>query len=186
MYRVTDNPRSKKTAALICDGLEKCLETKPLGSIHVKDIFEQCYVSRSTFYRLFDSIIDVLIYQCDCIMKERARIVKDMTFKNKTERALYCIGIWLAHPRLIKAIVDNNLGWILLQTHLKNQDYLQSIYPFAFEDKSKYDYFASILSSVICGALFVYFKHGEENIADAYKNVVESINAITAVFAPNE
>lgn len=162
MYRVTDNPRSKKTAALICDGLDKCLQTKPLDSIHVKDIFEQCYVSRSTFYRLFDSIIDVICYQCDCIMKEHARIAKDLTFKNKTERALYCIDIWLEHPRLLKAISDNNLGWVLLQTHLKNQDYLQSIYPFTFEDKGKSEYFAAILSAMICGALSVYFKHERE------------------------
>ena len=74
MYHISEDKRAVKSAELIWEGLEKCLAEKELKKIRISDINEKSYVSRATFYRLFDSIGDVLIYRCD-------RIFADLTVK---------------------------------------------------------------------------------------------------------
>ena len=110
----------------------------------------------------------------------------DKTFKSKTERAMYCISVWLSYPKLLQAIVDNHLEWILYQTHAKYEDYLKKIYPIPFEDDKRSDYFFAVLSSLICGSLSVYFKHQTDPVLDAYKTINECLAAIVKVFDPEE
>ena len=59
MYHVSNDLRAKNSAELICRGLEKCLKEKPLNKIKISDIYSKSFVSRSTFYRLFDSIVQI-------------------------------------------------------------------------------------------------------------------------------
>lgn len=183
MYHVTNDLRVKKSAKLISQGLEKSLKEKPFNKISINNICENCSVSRATFYRLFDSINDVFAYVCDEILVERLQMVESKTFTNKHEKALYCIKIWLSHPSLIKALVDNNLGWILYESHARNVALLKKIYNIPFDDEKQSDYFTSILSSLICAALFVYFKHGaNEPIENVYVTVCKCTNIIAESF----
>lgn len=156
MYRVSENARTKKTAILICEGLEKCLETKPLNQIRINDIYKQCYVSRSTFYRLFDSIMDVLLYECDCIIKEIFRNYESMRFKTKTDKALFEINAWLARPKFAKAIVDNNLGWVISDSYRRNEELVLSVYQIKDISQSQRDYFYSFMGSLIFSSIYIY------------------------------
>ena len=184
MYRISKSIRTKRSAALICEALEKCLEEKPFDKITIEDIRERCFVSRATFYRLFDELADVLSYECDNIFEERLRLAKSHEFADKKDRALYCIKIWLNHANLMKALVENNLCRILFNTHKKNADLLKKLYPIPFTDEKKADYFISILSSSICSALAIYFKHGAtEPIEDVYAAVCECMNVISESFS---
>ena len=183
MYHISNNKRTQKSAKLICEGLEICLKEKPFNKISVNDIYKKCFVSRSTFYRLFDSIIDVLSYECDNIFTERLKIIENHTFSSKKEQALYSIKIWLAHKSLIKALVENNLGWILYDTHRKNAELMKKLYQIHFANENQLDYFISILSSIICSSLFVYFRHNEtEFLEDVYKTVCNCISSINQSF----
>lgn len=66
MYHVSNDIRSKKSADLIWNGMKKCLLEKSLDKLHITDIYQKSFVSRATFYRLFDSLPDVIAYECDC------------------------------------------------------------------------------------------------------------------------
>lgn len=183
MYHISKDLRAQKSASLIRQGLERCLEEKPFEKIRVSDIYEKSFVSRATFYRLFDSITDVFAYECDCIMTEVLKTPDRPVFADKKEQALYCMNIWLSHPTLIKALIDNNLGWILYDTHAKHADLLKKIYPLPFESEEQAEYFISILSSLICGALSVYFKHGaSEPIEEVYQTVCACTSIIATTF----
>lgn len=153
------------------------------NKIRVNDIFKKSFVSRATFYRLFDSIADVLAYECNKIFAERMKVAENTTFANKTERAVYSATIWLSRPLLCKAIVDNNLYFILYETHRRNADLLKRIYNVSLPDKGKTDYFTSTLSSMICEFLSVYYEHGAaEQVEDVYKTVCQCIDIIANAF----
>ena len=63
MYHIKPDKRSQASAAEIVRGLEECLKTKPLKAITVSDLYRVTGISRATFYRLFDTPEDVLLYQ---------------------------------------------------------------------------------------------------------------------------
>ena len=97
MYHIANDIRAKKSADLIIQGLEECLQEKPLDKIKVIDIYNKTYVSRATFYRLFDNIYDVLSYQCDCLRDETIKSLENKSFNNKKEFAIHCLKLWLKH-----------------------------------------------------------------------------------------
>ena len=76
MYHIANDLRAKKSAELICQGLEECLKEMPLNKIHIVNIYKKCFVSRATFYRLFDTIEDVFAYECDLIREDTMKAVK--------------------------------------------------------------------------------------------------------------
>ena len=187
MYRVNDKPRVKKTAQLICQGLEACLDEKPLSKITVLDIHRKCFVSRATFYRLFDSVEDVLAYVCDEIFDKRLQAHQDMADASKKERALFVINIWLAHPKLIKAIIENNLGYLLYHTHIKHLDELKGLYPIPFSEPKKIDYFVGMLTAFMVGTLHVYYDHQEKDcFEEAYATVCDCISLIDRALTGNK
>ena len=184
MYHVSDDVRVQKSAKLICEGLGKCMEEKPFDKIKISDIYEKSFVSRATFYRLFDSKTDVLSYECDKLMSERAQTVEHADFSNKLDLAIYSINLWLSHKTLIKAIVENHLYWILYETHRKNADILKKIYNLPYSDEKQLDYFVANLTSLICCTLSVYFMHGaNEPIEEVYRTVCQCNNIIAEAIA---
>lgn len=92
MYHISEDKRAVKSAQLIWEGLEKCLQEKALATVRVSDINEKSFVSRATFYRLFDSVQDVLVYECDCIFTELTLELSKGSFSSNKELFLFIGG----------------------------------------------------------------------------------------------
>ena len=65
MYHIKNDKRCLRSAALIADALERLLDQKIFADISVSDLQRESGVGRSTFYRLFDNIDDVVTYLVD-------------------------------------------------------------------------------------------------------------------------
>lgn len=65
MYHVGSTKRSRDSAELIYYGIAICAQQQPLESITVSEIQRITGVARTTFYRSFDSVQDVLEWKCD-------------------------------------------------------------------------------------------------------------------------
>lgn len=65
MYHIKSDKRSQASANELARGLNICLKTMPLSTVTVSDLHRVTGISRATFYRLFDTIEDILVYQCD-------------------------------------------------------------------------------------------------------------------------
>ena len=161
MFHVANDLRAKKSAELICKGLEKCLEEKPLSKIRISDIYSKSYVSRSTFYRLFDNIEDVFAYECDIIRNETMKTLKEEGFSNKSAEVIYCMKRWLKHETLIKAIVENRMIGILYDSHIRNSQQLRKLYSLYNKDDSDFESFVYLLVSMIFAALSIYFQNNK-------------------------
>ncbi len=68
MYHIKDDQRAKRSAETIYTALVALMDERPFETIKVSDIVEKGDVGRSTFYRNFDLIEDVLRWRCDCAM----------------------------------------------------------------------------------------------------------------------
>jgi hypothetical protein len=77
MYRVQYDKRCSESCGLIYKALLDVLltsnPTKNINSITVTELAKRASVSRGTFYRHFDSVIDVLIWKSDSKMGESCK-----------------------------------------------------------------------------------------------------------------
>lgn len=65
MYHIKNDKRAQASSELICAGLLACMKEKPFARITITDVQRASSVSRSTFYRNFDCLEDVLALLCD-------------------------------------------------------------------------------------------------------------------------
>lgn len=179
MYHIAKDLRAKKSADLILQGLYKSLKEKPLKSVKVSDISRNSYVSRATFYRLFDSIHDVLAYQCDLIVDEMLESLKNATFNSRKEAGIFCVKIWLGHDELIQAMVENNLHELISDGILRHKDELQTLYHIDYDHDPYSEQFVFFLSAIIftCFAIFhkEKGKRSIEEVVDATNKMVANI-----------
>lgn len=70
MYHTKNDPRSLYSAGLMYKGLVELLDSKEFNSITVSDIVRQAQVGRTTFYRHFDTIEDILVWRCSMTIQE--------------------------------------------------------------------------------------------------------------------
>ena len=183
MYHVSEDKRAVKSARLIWEGLEKCLLEKALGKIRVADINEKSYISRATFYRLFDSIQDVLVYQCDCVFNEISMKLDNGSFSSSKDFFLFFVSQWLEQKVLIRALVENNLTNILYETHMKNRALINAIFIRECDTGDKdADYLVSILTAMIPSVINVWYLHGRSESPDKiFQRVCNSISTIDSV-----
>ena len=164
MYHITKDKRTKKSAELIWQGMEKCLQRKSFKQLTITDIYQESYISRATFYRLFDSLRDVIIYQCDCIYNQLAININKNIFHSKQELYLYLIESWIKQETLINTLVENNMTYIIYETHLKNIDFMKQIFLDNIKVSSKEaDYLIPLLAYIIPSAINTWYLHRKKD-----------------------
>jgi len=106
VYHIKEDKRAQASVELICDGLKRCLKEKSFESVTISDIQRVSGVSRSTFYRNFDRIEDVLALMCDRVFEEA--FLSD--YANISEAVF---RTWFRHQELIETIVGIDRGDML-------------------------------------------------------------------------
>lgn len=180
MYHVSNDKRSQKSAQLIWEGMEKALQEKTLRKLRVTDIYERSFVSRATFYRLFDSVEDVLSYECDLIYFQLSEAVQSAAFDSRQALFLYLIEKWLEQEVLIKTLVENNLVSVIYETHMKNRALTKNVFlkDTTLSDEES-DYLSAILATLIPASVNVWYLHGKKDTPnEIYRAVSHSINII--------
>lgn len=92
MYHIKNDKRCHKSAAHIGEALKALLEEKPLAEISVTDLQKASGVSRSTFYRLFDNVDDVLVYIIEEDFRDMIAMYKDMDWSEFTQHLIDSIS----------------------------------------------------------------------------------------------
>ena len=181
MYHISKDKRAVQSAELIWKGLEQCLQEKPFNKIRIADINEKSYISRATFYRLFDGIEDVLVYECDCIFAAVSEELAQTRFSSNRELFLFFIHRWLEHKALIKALAENNLTSIIYDTHMKNRELVKAVY--VREDDlspDEADYLVSILTNIIPAVMNIWYEHGQKESETEILRIASKSIAIIA------
>ncbi len=121
MYHIKKDKRMIKSAALICDGLAEILRAKPYAEISITDVCEPKGIARTTFYRLFDTLDDVLLYQFDSLFEES--IVKYAEYDNLHKSfAKTILEIAVNNKTLISAIVASGKSDLFSASTTSNEE----------------------------------------------------------------
>lgn len=108
MYHIKTDKRSMKSANAFCESLAVLLKRKSYDEISISDICQECGLARTTFYRLFDTVDDILIYQFDRLFeKSLTEYISQPKSSKKISYAKILLKIALSNKPLIQAIVSS-------------------------------------------------------------------------------
>jgi AcrR family transcriptional regulator len=85
MYHIKNDQRAIRSTQMLYDGLARLIREKPFNTITVTDPVESAQVGRTTFYRNFDEIEDILRMSCDQTIDELITYVMGYPQQNPNE-----------------------------------------------------------------------------------------------------
>ena len=184
MYHIKSDRRSQASAAEIVRGLQECLKTAPLKAITVSDIHRVTGISRATFYRLFDTPEDVLIYQLDQMTEQSADIYQTRQGESASRLLEKTMALGLQNHDFLKELVVNgrhDLLFAYTEKNFRKLDHQKRIFP---EDmtKEERDYVIAHMSMSMLAGLITWARNGQkETVRDImryqkrYLQVMESL-----------
>ena len=166
MYRISENKRIQRSALLIRDALLSCLEEKSLSEITISDIQRISGVSRSTFYRIFDNLIDVLSYHCELLLQATDIYTNTFLPQNQTEFIINTLRFWQNNYLFLETIYANRLDHILRNILLNLlQKYCKNEHSENFSMKHA-EYMFAGTTGFLVGILMTWVKHGKQESAE--------------------
>lgn len=119
MYEMKENKKAFESQQKIYKGLRRLLKTKQLSEITVSDIKKECNISRSTFYRNFKNITEILEVIFEYFYKE---YLTKKSIEQKDNELLFFFEYWFWHRDLVQIISSQNRGIIedCMKRHTKS------------------------------------------------------------------
>ncbi len=137
MPEFKSNKKAFDSQVKIYKGLRQILLRKPLSEVTVSDIKAECNISRSTFYRNYKNILDILDVTFDYYYH---RYLNNRV--NASNQLKYFFEYWVNHRDLVY-IMTNQCGYVLKNIIIKYADiYASNIF---FID-IKFALFTTVLS----------------------------------------
>ncbi len=164
MYHIKQDKRAQASVKLICDGLSKCLEQKRFEDISISDIQRASGVSRSTFYRNFDRMEDVLSLMCDEVFREAF----SLGYENISEAVF---TTWFRHADMIETIVGIKRSDMLYDSLRRCAAPLIDELP-VHEESALLDYMASIIASSMMGIMVTWVERGRRESEQELKQMI--------------
>ena len=164
MYHVKDDKRARISAEMIYAGLMACLKEKPLSELTVREIAERAGVGRATFYRNFDSPIDVLHLKCDaCFEEVLSGFLREYEagLSGRNDLLVYFFRYWMDHSELLEALANANRTDIVYDCHLRHSDQITAaFFPQVDTTSEDYVYFISVRTGIMTSILLAWIKTG--------------------------
>jgi len=162
MYHIKPDKRSRSSAEAIVRGYLSCLKTTPMNAVTVTDIHKASGISRATFYRLFDTPEDVLLYQFDQIITMSENSPLPDTCLSAREILEHTISFGNAHRAFLTALLENgrfDLLYLYTEKTFRANAYLSALIPADIE-ASEREYIFTQLSLTMIGSLITGLKTG--------------------------
>lgn len=109
MYHIKDDQRSIRSSEMIYEGLVKLMQDKDFAAITVTDLVDAAHVGRTTFYRNFDEIEDVLWMRCDQVVEGLISYLQEYRQKHPDEARTVILKPFLRyfylHSELIELLI---------------------------------------------------------------------------------
>lgn len=174
MYHITGDKRAVKSAELIYDALLRCLDTKSFDQITISDIQRTSSVARTTFYRCFDNISDVLYWRCNQCFNEALNIITGDVPDEKSLIRHY-FTYWTSHSDILSLLVKINRQDIIYASHLNTaKDLERKFGKLLGLDSVNARYFISIRTGITMGVLKAWIDGGQKETCDELLNIIEN------------
>lgn len=161
MYHISNDKRAHQSSDMVYEALKHLMSIKPFTEINVTDLVQEAKIGRSTFYRLFDAIEDVLHYKSDeaytdCAVNMKRIILGSNSKLLSNTFFLPFFRYWYYNFEIIELLIRAKKEDILKQSFRKMVDDLRSEYPEV--EINHYNYFIEIRAAVSIAILSEWVK----------------------------
>ena len=178
MYHIKADKRSQSSARLVLGALDTCLRQHPFEEISITEVCREATVSRATFYRLFDTLEDVIAYSCESFA---AQLLRQMKGHQTDDIMTYFFSKWMSHPELLELILRIHREDILLDCHRRYMGHIQEQLQMKNRELQMTEYHISVLTYTMIGMLTTWIRTGKQETADeivcAVKMVLKDLTA---------
>jgi hypothetical protein len=181
MHHISKDRRSAESADLIYRGLLECMEEKPFDEITISDLQRASTVARTTFYRSFDCISDVLYWKCDACFQEVMSGFAPAKFPGEYELARYYFRYWASRSDILELLIKINRQDIIYACHLKHAELLHERYgdvPGLSQASAKY--FMAIRTGFMISILTVWIREGKKESPGKLTKIIHEQLSILA------
>lgn len=175
MYHISNDKRVIQSADLIYNGLLQCLEKKSFDQITVTDVQKASGVARTTIYRCFDNLSDILYWRCDLSFREALLFEEPKDIPDEWELMQSYFSYWTAHSDILKLLIDINRQDIIYACHMENAELLEQFYgrlPGMDETSSRY--FIAIRTGVTISMLKAWLDGGRRETAQELAEILRT------------
>lgn len=179
MYHLTSNKKTHQSAKLIYDALCEIIKNKIFDSITIKELVEKAGVGRATFYRLFDTIEDVLHYKCDAAFMDLRHYVVQYrkseqlaTPTNSFNLLKPLLRFWYLDSFIIEVIIKVNRLDILLSNV---EDMFTTMYNHIDHSSNidfQEEYFVSMRTGLLFNILVTWIKNKKDIPPDELADIL--------------
>ena len=181
MYHISKDKRAIQSSELIYNGLLECIKKKPFDQITVSDLQKASGVARTTFYRAFDNISDVLYWKCDTCFYEVLGNYHPKLFECEIDLARHYFQYWMNHSDILELLIQINRQDIIYACHVKNAEILQerfgSIPGLRIEHGN---YFIAIRTGFTISVLTAWLRGGRKETPEELIEIIEEQLSILA------
>ncbi len=186
MYHISNDKRAAQSANLIYKGLLQCLEKKSFDQITVTDVQKASGVARTTIYRCFDNLSDILYWRCDRCFLEALHAVAPPDVPNEAKLAEGYFSYWTEHCDILKLLIDINRQDIIYACHMKNAKALEESYgKLPGLDEVNARYFMALRTGVTISVLKAWLDGGcTESANELSKILKDQFTRFLSAFLP--
>ena len=161
MYHISNDKRAFQSSDWIYEALKRQMEGKKYSEIKITDVVNDAKLGRSTFYRLFDTLDDVLHYKCDqayanCALSMKRLFLDPQNTHLSTNFFLPFFRYWYYNFEIVELLISAKREDILKQSFRKMVDDLRLEYPEV--EIEHYNYFIEIRAAVSIAILSEWVK----------------------------
>lgn len=176
MFHIKEDLRAKKSSELLYQGLVQCMAEKEFDKIRIVDITKESTVSRATFYRNFDTIIDILYWKCEQLFKTVLNnyVATTPSLKQPNSLIHYVFSFWMEHTDILEILIAQGRIDIIFNSFLSNanvvMNYISQEIPMS---DLNYDYFMATRVGVFVGMFQAWLKGGKKESSDELITILE-------------
>lgn len=177
MYHIRKDKRSAQSAELIYEGLRQCLAHKSFGQITVTDVQKASGVARTTIYRCFDNLSDILYWRCDLAFREALPgIIPEEDFSEWALIRQY-FAYWTRHSDILELLLEIGRQDILYSCHMKYARQLEEAHgSLPGLDKTSARYFLAVRTGVTIGVLKTWLEEGRKETPEELTAIVKAVS----------
>ncbi len=179
MYHIKSDKRSQRSAQVICQTFLNCLREDGYGNISVTRIQQRSYISRATFYRLFDSVSDVLSYLCDQIFEEICENCQKLPACSSEDVLLAVLRRWMQEDMLLKAMIGNQLSELLHASALRVLgEHCLLICPDPQLPAAQLPYLQALSGDLLSCVLRVWLENGQQETPEQLLDLLKGVGRL--------
>lgn len=183
MYHIKNDQRSIRSSQMLFDGLSGLMQEKKFASITVTELVEAAKVGRTTFYRNFDTIEDVLRWRCDQVFVGLGSNLQEYrqsaAYEAKREVLKPILRYFDLHSKIIELLILANRLDIIQDSFRRLLAPFKSMYGTFFGVEDVYvDYILAVRIGGIMNILTHWIETGKkqspDELADKLSGMISS------------